>query len=67
VAPFRAVPKPDVIHAQVAIYITHNGIRSNFDDLLRYHADVELIAPAVAGLIEAYSVVEAHQLDNVPL
>src|SRR5262249_4939349 len=59
--------EPDVIHAQVAIYITHKGIRNHFGDLLSHQADVELIAPAVAVSIEAYSVVEAHELDYVPL
>src|SRR5262249_35514064 len=57
----------DVIHAQIAIDITHNGIRNNSGDLLRNDTDVELIAPPVAGSIESYSVVTADQLDNVPL
>jgi hypothetical protein len=59
--------EPDVIHAQVAICIAHNGIRNDFRNLLRHDSDIELIAPDVAVSIQAYAVIEASHFNNVSL
>src|SRR5258708_27493071 len=60
-------PEPVVIHTQIAVAAAHDSIGHDRFDLLRHHADIRLVPPAVAEAIEAEAAVETAEQDDVVL
>src|SRR5690349_19400793 len=60
-------PERRIGDAEVAIEVAHDCLRHHFRDLLRNHADIELIAPQIAEAIEPDAVRQLRDLDNVTL
>src|SRR6516165_9009388 len=63
----QAQAEPPVIDAQIAIGADEHGRGRNRRDLLRHHADIELVAPEIAVAVEAEAVVEALKQIDVAL
>src|SRR5664279_975790 len=56
-----------VIDPQIAVAATHDSIGHDGLDFLRHHADIGLVAAIVAEAVEAETVVEMAEQDDVML
>src|ERR1700733_9250189 len=63
----HAQAQPFVIHPQIAIAAADDGLGLYGEDLLGHHADISFAAAIVAEAVEAETVIEAAEHDDVVL
>jgi len=59
--------KPPIVNVQVTVRLPHDGIRLDGPDLLRKHANIDLIAPIILEAIKANATCQAADPNDVVL